>query len=201
MLRYTLQWKIHCHSYTLPPVFSSSGHYSDGVIYVALEVSESGLSCCWVTEPQGGLIASLRMVGHTGGVEAAWSWAWTSPLPCYPDTWGICELNSDFHESGRGWSNTECGKLYKKLHTWRMYLLLVEKPFWEHSCYQSYDCHSQHKPRQCTLCCTGGWARWHWLLLYCSLCTSSESLPQVGSQLLWSQHTWTHPDVTIPMTL
>ena len=61
--------------YTFPPVFSSSGHHSDGVVCVALEVSEGSLSCCWVTELQGGLTTSLRMVGHSGGVEAAGSWA------------------------------------------------------------------------------------------------------------------------------
>ena len=51
-------------------MFSSSGHYSDGVVSVTLEVSESGFSCCWVTELKGGLTTSLRMVGHMGGVEA-----------------------------------------------------------------------------------------------------------------------------------
>ena len=71
----TLLWKIHCPCYTLPPVFSSSGHYSDGVVCVALEVSESDLSCCWVTELQGGLITSFRTVGHTSGVEETGSWA------------------------------------------------------------------------------------------------------------------------------
>ena len=70
MLRYTLQWKIHCHCYFLAPVLSSSGHHSDGVVSVAMEVSESGLSCCWVTELQEGLTTSLRMVGHSGRVEA-----------------------------------------------------------------------------------------------------------------------------------
>ena len=67
-------------------MFSSSGHYSDGVVCVALEVSESGLSCCWVTELQGGLTTSLGMVGHSGSVEAVGSWAQTSPLPCCSDT-------------------------------------------------------------------------------------------------------------------
>ena len=61
--------------YTLPPVFSSSGHHSDSVVCVTLEVSENGISCCWVTELQGGLTTSLRMVGHSGGVEAVGSWA------------------------------------------------------------------------------------------------------------------------------
>ena len=61
--------------YTFPPVFSSSGQHNDGVVCVTLEVSESDLSCCWVTELQGGLTTSLRTVGHTGGVEAVWSWA------------------------------------------------------------------------------------------------------------------------------
>jgi len=56
-------------------VLSSSGHHSDGVVSVALEASEDGLSCCWVPKLQGGLSTSLRMVGHTGGVEAAGSWA------------------------------------------------------------------------------------------------------------------------------
>ena len=72
--RSTLQWNRHCHCYTLPPVFSSSGHYSDGVVCVALEVSESDLSYCWVTELQGGLATSLKMVGHSSGVEAVGSW-------------------------------------------------------------------------------------------------------------------------------
>ena len=75
MLRYTLQWKIHCLCFILPPVLSSIGHHSDGVVCVALEVSEGGLSCCWVTELQGGLTTSLRTVGHSGGVEAVGSWA------------------------------------------------------------------------------------------------------------------------------
>ena len=75
MQKYTLQWNRHCHCYILCLVFSSSGHHSDGVVSVALEVSESGLSCCWVTELQGGLTTSLRMVGHSGGVEAVGSWA------------------------------------------------------------------------------------------------------------------------------
>ena len=74
MLRYTLQWQIHCPCYTLPPVLSSSGHHSDGVVCVALEVSESGLSCCWVNELQGGIATSLKTVGHSGGVEAVGSW-------------------------------------------------------------------------------------------------------------------------------
>ena len=51
-------------------MFSSSGHHSDGVTCYALEVSEGGFSCCWVTELQGGLNTSLRMVGHSGGIEA-----------------------------------------------------------------------------------------------------------------------------------
>ena len=74
MLRYTLQWKIHCHCYFLAPVPSGSGHHSNGIVSVALKVSESSLSCCWVTELQGGLTTSLRMVGHSGGVEAAGNW-------------------------------------------------------------------------------------------------------------------------------
>ena len=44
-----------------------------GVVCVALKVSESGLSCCWVTELQGGPITSFRMVGHMGGIEAVGS--------------------------------------------------------------------------------------------------------------------------------
>ena len=70
-LSFTLQWKEHC---PLPPVSSNSGHHSDSVVCVALEASEGGLSCCWVTELQGGLTTSLRMVGHSGGVEAVGSW-------------------------------------------------------------------------------------------------------------------------------
>jgi len=66
---------MHCHCYTLSPVLSSSGHHSDGVVCVALEASEDGLSCRWLSELQGGLSTSLRMVGHTGGTEAAGSWA------------------------------------------------------------------------------------------------------------------------------
>ena len=75
MLRYTLQWKIHCLCFILPPVLSSSGNHSDGVVSVALEVSESGLIYCWVTELQEGLTTSLRTIGHSGGVEAVGSWA------------------------------------------------------------------------------------------------------------------------------
>ena len=71
-MQHTLYWK-ECH--TLPPVFSSSSHHSDCVVCVALEVSESGLSCCWATQLQGRLTTSLRTVGHSGGVEAAGSWA------------------------------------------------------------------------------------------------------------------------------
>ena len=56
-------------------MFSSSGHHSDGVVCVALEVSESGLICCWVTELQGGFTTSLRTIGHSGSVEAGGSWA------------------------------------------------------------------------------------------------------------------------------
>ena len=67
MLSFTLYWK---KGRPLPPVSSSSGHHSDGVVYVTLEVSESGLSCCWVTELQRGLTTSLRTVGYSGGVEA-----------------------------------------------------------------------------------------------------------------------------------
>ena len=59
----------------LPPVFSSSGHHSDGVACATLEVSESGLSFCWVTEMQWELPTSLRTIGHSGGVEAVRSWA------------------------------------------------------------------------------------------------------------------------------
>ena len=100
---YTLLWKYHL-CYTLPPVFSSSGHHSDGVTCVVLEATESGLSCSWVIELQGGLITTIRLVGHSGGVEAAG--IWTSPLPCYPDTWGIHELSSDISGSGRSWGGT-----------------------------------------------------------------------------------------------
>ena len=71
-LRFTLQLKKHI---SFPPVSSSSGHHSDGVVCVTLEVSEYGLSCCWVTELQGGLTTYLRTVGHSGGVEAVGSWA------------------------------------------------------------------------------------------------------------------------------
>ena len=46
-------------------MLSSSGHHSDGIVCVALEVSESDLSCCWITELQGGLTTSLRTIGHT----------------------------------------------------------------------------------------------------------------------------------------
>ena len=57
-------------------MLSNSGHHSDGVACVALEASDDGLSCCWVPELQElGLSTSLRMVGHTGGVEAVGSWA------------------------------------------------------------------------------------------------------------------------------
>ena len=69
---FTLKWKKHD---PLSPVFSSSGYHSDGVVCVALEVSEGGLVCCWVTELQGELTTSLRMVGHSGCVEAVGSWA------------------------------------------------------------------------------------------------------------------------------
>ena len=69
-LRFTLHWKKHT---SLLPVFTSSGHHGDGVVCVTLEVSEGGLSCCWVPELQGGLTTSLSMVGHSGGVEAAGS--------------------------------------------------------------------------------------------------------------------------------
>ena len=70
ILRCTFQEK---ECYTLPPVSTSSGHHSDGVVCVALEVSEDGVSCYWVTELQGGLTTSLRMVGHSCGVEAVGS--------------------------------------------------------------------------------------------------------------------------------
>ena len=69
-LRFTLQLNKHI---SFPAVFSSSGHHSDGVVCVTLEVSEDGLSCCWVIELQEGLTTSLRTVGHSGGVEAAGS--------------------------------------------------------------------------------------------------------------------------------
>ena len=48
---------------------------TDGVACTALEVSESGLGCCCVTELQGGLATSLRAIGHSGGVEAVRSGA------------------------------------------------------------------------------------------------------------------------------
>ena len=73
-IKYTLLWKKHCPCYTLPLVFSSSGHHSDGVAPVVLEASKGGFSYCWVIELQG-LTTSLRMVGHSGGVEAGGSWA------------------------------------------------------------------------------------------------------------------------------
>ena len=69
---FTLQSKKHIF---FPPVFSSSSHHSDSVVCVTLESSEGGLSCCWVTELQGGLTTSLRTVGHSGSVEAVGSWA------------------------------------------------------------------------------------------------------------------------------
>ena len=68
-IQYTLLWKKHCLCYTLPPVFSSSGYHSDGVACVALEVSESGLSCCWVTELQEGLTTSLRLVVNLHNIK------------------------------------------------------------------------------------------------------------------------------------
>ena len=46
-MQHTFQWKKH---YTLLPVLPSSGHHSDGVACVALQVSENSFSCCWVTE-------------------------------------------------------------------------------------------------------------------------------------------------------
>ena len=130
--RYTL-WKENYPCYTLPPVFSSSGHHSDGVVCVALEVSESDLSCCWVTELQGGLTTSLRTVGDMSCAEAVMNWAWTSPLPCYPDTWGPCELNSDISGSRRGWGDTviinyTVNSVRNHMKTLHTYLLLVEKP-------------------------------------------------------------------------
>ena len=74
--RYTLKFTLqHYACYTLSLVFFSSGHYSDGVVCGALEVSEGGLICCWVTELQRGLATSLSMVSHSGGVEAAGRWA------------------------------------------------------------------------------------------------------------------------------
>ena len=76
---------------------------SDGVACTTLEGSESGLSSCRVTELQEGLTTSLRTVDHTGGVEAVRSWVWTSPLPCYCHSWGICDQGSDLSGSGRGW--------------------------------------------------------------------------------------------------
>ena len=48
---------------------------TDGVACTAMEVSESGLGCCWVTELQEGLTTSLRTVGHSGGVETVRSGA------------------------------------------------------------------------------------------------------------------------------
>ena len=163
-------------------MFSSSGYHSDYIAHVDLEASEVGCSCCWVTEIQGELNTSLRTVGHSGGVEAVGSWSWTSPLPCYPDTWGTGELSSDTSRSGRNWSGrvvqTTVNSMIKHVHC--SYLSLVERTFWRHFVEQ-FD-HVWQQPRWCTLCCTGGWARWHWLLLYCSPCTLSESLPQVGSQ-------------------
>ena len=119
MLRYTLQWKIHCLCFILPPVLSSIGQHSDGVVSVALEASESSLSCSWITELQGELTTSVRTICHTSDVEAVGSWAWTSPLPCHPETWGIYVLNSDISGSGRGWrwySVTNYSKLYESLH-------------------------------------------------------------------------------------
>ena len=80
---------------------------TDGVACTALEVSESSLSCCWVTELQGRLTTSLRTVGHSGGVEAVGSGAWSSPLPFYPDTWDICNQGSDLNRSGRSWGGAE----------------------------------------------------------------------------------------------
>ena len=70
-----IDFYVYTLCYSLLPVFSSSSHHSDGVVCTALEISESGLICCWVTELQGGLTTSLRMVGHSGGVEAVGSWA------------------------------------------------------------------------------------------------------------------------------
>ena len=53
-------------------MYSSNGHNSDGVVCVTLtlEVRDGDLSCCWVTELQGGLTTSLSMVGHTDVAEA-----------------------------------------------------------------------------------------------------------------------------------
>ena len=50
---------------SLSPVSSSSGHHSDGVVCVALEVSEDGLSCSWVTELQGGHTMHLPQYGRS----------------------------------------------------------------------------------------------------------------------------------------
>ena len=80
---------------------------TDGVVYVALEVIESGLSCCWVTELLEGLTTSLRTVGHSGSVEAVRSLVRTRPPPRYSQTWDICYLGSDLSWSGWGWGCTE----------------------------------------------------------------------------------------------
>ena len=111
-MRNTLSWKSHCPCDTLTSVYSSSGHHSDGVCCVALEVSEGGLSCCWVTELLGGLTTSLRTVGQSGSVEAVGSWAWTIPLPRYSDTWHIHEPSSEISGSRRGWGGTMVYKLF-----------------------------------------------------------------------------------------
>ena len=105
----SFHWKKSCTWWCkecniLPPVLSSSGHHSGSVVCIALVDIEGGLSCCWVTELQGGLTTSLRTVGHSSGVEVVGSLTGTGPLPCYPDTWGTYNLSSDISGSGRGCS-------------------------------------------------------------------------------------------------
>ena len=104
LCRYTLKCTLQQYGCcTLPSVYSSSGHHSDGVVSAALEVSEGGLICCRVTELHGWLTTSLSMIGDTGCVEAVRSWSWTTPLPYYPNTWRIHDMNADLSGSGRGW--------------------------------------------------------------------------------------------------
>ena len=97
-------------------MLSSSGYHSDGVACVALEVSESGLSCCWVTELQGGLTTSFRMEGHSGGVEAVGSCNGSELVHCHATLTLEAFISQvvDISGSGRGWGGTVV-HIYNKL--------------------------------------------------------------------------------------
>ena len=176
---------------------------------VALEVGHSGTGCCCIVHCVHHQRAFLRLIVNSNKVSThGHTLRW--PLPYHSYTCIVCSgFSSHSNWSRNIWKMTTSRLNNIMLSEWcytctirnsMVYLVVGQTLF----LLCSPSCVLQHLTPQwwCSMCCSGGWTRWHLLLLlYCPLCTSSENLLQVGSELWQGQHTWAHPDVTTPMTL